>query len=158
MIQFEEHRVAQPLAKRVLPPLLTLPKAEVSWHWQERLKETAFALIDLIEMGLNIWRYLWLVPFKNSTAACWVGIETIKSDVFWTSPECDFASWSAKYRKLFLSWVLVSNMKVFSPRKLGKMNPFWRSYFSKGLVQPPTIVSLYHFSLYFLSRSILSGW
>ena len=26
----------------------------------------------------------------------------------------------------------------FSPRKLGKMNPFWRSYFSKGSVQPPT--------------------
>ena len=51
--------VAQPLAKRVLPPALTLPKAEVSWHWQERLKETAFALIDPIEMGLNIcgWFY-----------------------------------------------------------------------------------------------------
>ena len=27
---------------------------------------------------------------------------------------------------------------LFSPRKLGKMNPFWRSYFSDGLVQPPT--------------------
>ena len=27
---------------------------------------------------------------------------------------------------------------LFSPRKLGKMNPFWRAYFSKGLVQPPT--------------------
>ena len=25
-----------------------------------------------------------------------------------------------------------------SPRKLGKMNPFWRAYFSKGLVQPPS--------------------
>ena len=25
-----------------------------------------------------------------------------------------------------------------SPWKLGKMNPFWRAYFSKGLVQPPT--------------------
>ena len=25
-----------------------------------------------------------------------------------------------------------------SPRKLGKMNPFWRAYFSNGLVQPPT--------------------
>ena len=28
---------------------------------------------------------------------------------------------------------------LFSPRKLGKMNPFWRAYFSDGLVQPPTI-------------------
>ena len=27
---------------------------------------------------------------------------------------------------------------LFSPRKLGKMNPFWRAYFSTGLVQPPT--------------------
>ena len=26
---------------------------------------------------------------------------------------------------------------LFSPRKLGKMNPFWRSYFSNGL-KPPT--------------------
>ena len=26
---------------------------------------------------------------------------------------------------------------LFSPRKLGKMNPFWRAYFSKGL-KPPT--------------------
>ena len=25
-----------------------------------------------------------------------------------------------------------------SPRKLGKMNPIWQSYFSTGLVQPPT--------------------
>ena len=33
-------------------------------------------------------------------------------------------------------WIL----KYFlcSPRNLGKMNPFWRAYFSKGLVQPPT--------------------
>ena len=50
----------------------------------------------------------------------------------WTSPECDFASWAAKYRKLFLSWVLVSNMKVFSPRKLGKMNHFDDHIFQRG--------------------------
>ena len=31
-----------------------------------------------------------------------------------------------------------SNMFLFSPRKLGKMIPFWRAYFSDGLVQPPT--------------------
>ena len=31
-----------------------------------------------------------------------------------------------------------SNIFPFLPRKLGKMNPFWRAYFSKGLVQPPT--------------------
>ena len=31
-----------------------------------------------------------------------------------------------------------SNIFSFLPRKLGKMNPFWRAYFSKGLVQPPT--------------------
>ena len=27
---------------------------------------------------------------------------------------------------------------LFSPRTLGKMNPFWRAYFAQGLVQPPT--------------------
>ena len=31
---------------------------------------------------------------------------------------------------------------VFSPRNLGKMNPFWRSYFWDGLVQPPTSLQL----------------
>jgi len=29
---------------------------------------------------------------------------------------------------------------LFSPRKLGKTNPFWRVFFSNGLIQPPTIV------------------
>ena len=31
-----------------------------------------------------------------------------------------------------------SNMFYFHHEKLGKMNPFWHSYVSKGLVQPPT--------------------
>ena len=31
-----------------------------------------------------------------------------------------------------------SNIFLCSPRKLWKMHPFWRAYFSKGLVQPPT--------------------
>ena len=30
------------------------------------------------------------------------------------------------------------NYFLFSPRKLGKMKPFWGAFFSKGLVQPPT--------------------
>ena len=34
-------------------------------------------------------------------------------------------------------WWRASNIFIFT-RKLGKMNPFWRAYFSKGLVQPPT--------------------
>ena len=34
------------------------------------------------------------------------------------------------------------HMFLFSPRKLGKMNPFWRAYFSKGLVQPPPLLNL----------------
>ena len=32
---------------------------------------------------------------------------------------------------------MVSSIFLFSPRKLGKMNPFWRAYFSDALVQPP---------------------
>ena len=32
---------------------------------------------------------------------------------------------------------MVSNIYYICPY-LGKMNPFWRSYFSNGLVQPPT--------------------
>ena len=35
-------------------------------------------------------------------------------------------------------WVVATQIFLdFSPRKLGKMNPIWRSYFSKGL-KPPT--------------------
>ena len=35
------------------------------------------------------------------------------------------------------NWLVVSNIFYFHPN-LGKMNPFWRAYFSDGLVQPPT--------------------
>ena len=37
-------------------------------------------------------------------------------------------------------WVVVFSNMFFNvhPENLGKMNPFWRSYFSDGLVQPPT--------------------
>ena len=34
--------------------------------------------------------------------------------------------------------MVVSSNFLFSPWKLGKMNPIWRSYVSNGLVQPPT--------------------
>ena len=34
--------------------------------------------------------------------------------------------------------MVVSDSFLCSPRKLGKKNPFWRSYFSKMLVQPRT--------------------
>ena len=39
-----------------------------------------------------------------------------------------------------------SNIFLFSPRTLGKMNPIWQAYFSSGLVQPPTSEQLviYH--------------
>ena len=35
-------------------------------------------------------------------------------------------------------WWQHPNIFWCSPRKLGKMNPFWRTCFSDGLVQPPT--------------------
>ena len=35
-------------------------------------------------------------------------------------------------------WQLKYVFVFTAPGKLGKMNPFWRSYFSNGLVQPPT--------------------
>ena len=47
--------------------------------------------------------------------------------------------WFLCFTKIILH-VLGGGFKyfLFSPRKLGKMNPFWRSYFSNGLVQPAT--------------------
>ena len=35
------------------------------------------------------------------------------------------------------------NSNIFSPRNLGKMNPIFDSYFSDGLVQPPTSYSMH---------------
>ena len=39
----------------------------------------------------------------------------------------------------------------FHPGSLGKMNPFWRAYFSDGLVQPPTSLIFWAAFLWFLS-------
>ena len=36
---------------------------------------------------------------------------------------------------------------LFSPRSLGKMNPFWRSYFSDGLKPPTSVVKDIHIPL-----------
>ena len=43
-----------------------------------------------------------------------------------------------KYSKI--NYLVVSNSSLCSPQTLGKMNPIWRTYFSDGLVQPPTLV------------------
>ena len=56
-----------------------------------------------------------------------------------------------KYKSWFVlesDLSIVGGFKDFlcSPRKLGKMIPFWRAYFSDGLVQPPTRTLLWtHF-------------
>ena len=54
------------------------------------------------------------------------------------------------YSKLFQKFIWWHHLKLtaklgggfkyclFSPRSLGKWNPIWRAYFSKGLIQPPT--------------------
>ena len=50
----------------------------------------------------------------------------------WNHPEntrTAFAPWISSW------WQL--KYFLFSSRKLGKMNPIWRAYFSNGLVQPP---------------------
>ena len=55
----------------------------------------------------------------------------------WRARKGPRAAW--RLRRLAMAW-LGGGFKyflVFSPRKLGKMNPFWQAYFSKGLVQPP---------------------
>ena len=40
-------------------------------------------------------------------------------------------------------WWQLKDFFWCSPRKLGKMNPIWRAYFSHGLVPPPTRCSLH---------------
>ena len=52
-------------------------------------------------------------------------------NVWWMFQEKTYLHLSTRSRWWQLKYVL------FSPRKLGKMNPFWRSYFSDGL-KPPT--------------------
>ena len=43
------------------------------------------------------------------------------------------------YKGKYTGWWQLKHF-LCSSRSLGKMNPFWRAYFSKGLVQPPTSV------------------
>ena len=57
-------------------------------------------------------------------------------------------------------WVVATQIFLeFSPRKLGKMNPFWRAYFSKGLVQSPTrdVKIFIFFASYFFWEVGLGG-
>ena len=61
----------------------------------------------------------------NSSASHWRLSEIQQSHLSWGDLQQQPGWWQLKY-------------VLFSPRKLGKMNPFWRAYFSKGLVQPPT--------------------
>ena len=50
---------------------------------------------------------------------------------------CGIYVW--KLLGVHLCWVVATQIfLLFSSRNLGKMNPFWRSNFSDGLVQPPT--------------------
>ena len=43
---------------------------------------------------------------------------------------------TSTWKTLTRSWFQI--FFYFHPETWGKMNPFWRAYFSKGLVQPPT--------------------
>ena len=45
--------------------------------------------------------------------------------------------WWSNFSFGFHTSQVVATQRFFSPRNLGKMNPFWRSYFSDGL-KPPT--------------------
>ena len=65
----------------------------------------------------------------------------VKSNECWTS----WTSWGYRwiiFQKQLLQVVATQIFLWFSPRTLGKMNPFWRAYFSKGL-KPPTRQSFF---------------
>ena len=57
------------------------------------------------------------------------------SRVQWFLGMVCFSEFTKLIRWWFHPYLLFS---PFSPRSLGKWNPIWRAYFSKGLVQPPT--------------------
>ena len=52
---------------------------------------------------------------------------------------------------MYLSGWWFHSYFLFPPRTLGKMNPFWRAYFSKGL-KPPTSCMCMYISLSYLFR------
>ena len=62
--------------------------------------------------------------------------------------------WNKALKRVFL--LVATQVFFISPRNLGEMDPFWRAYFSKGLVQPPTRVEHGNF-LYFLAGCALEG-
>ena len=65
-------------------------------------------------------------------------------------PELDvFSKINSKQMAIQVSLGGGFNNCLFSPRKLGKMNPIWRAYFSDGLVQP-TSISFWPFTCEFL--------
>ena len=51
------------------------------------------------------------------------------------------SQWNPGCWNIILYWVVVSNIfGIFTPKFGEDENQFWRSYFSKGLVQPPTSI------------------
>ena len=50
-----------------------------------------------------------------------------------------------------------SNILYVHPDPWGKMNPFWRAYFSKGLVQPPTSRDPFNFMSYAKLKDVKLG-
>ena len=50
----------------------------------------------------------------------------------------------AKSNNHWYHWLVVFNMFYYFHPYLGKINPIWRAYVSKGLVQPPTRNDMHH--------------
>ena len=71
---------------------------------------------------------------------CWIPLE-VDSGTFFENPPLPFFFIGREACKS-QNEVVVSNMFLFSPRKLEKMNPILTTIFSDMLVQPPTRKSL----------------
>ncbi len=75
-------------------------------------------------------------PFKKGTISIQEmnHLPTIAEDGF---PRV-FTNMAQRKRTYLTRWWQLKYFWNFHPECLGKMNPFWRAYFSNGLVQPPT--------------------
>ena len=78
-------------------------------------------------------------PFTNHLRTSWDIQASIKSPSMAKVLEATALLFNTNWRTKRFVWMVATQIFLeFSPRSLWKMNPFWRAYFSKGLVQPPT--------------------
>ena len=91
-----------------------------------------------LKMGANIFFYPTLRD-PDSPCQRMIGVYNHLSKVCRFHYQSQKGNWIPRATWIpLMFWVVATQICFSFTPYLGKMNPFWRSYFSNGLVQPPT--------------------